>query len=364
MEEQHAHWPVLDAVLDACVETGIPTAQRFNLGGVRFDARKTFLRPVSRRRNLCVLTHAQAESIVFHDKRATGLICEREGEQFHVHANREVILCSGALRSPQLLELSGVGNRRRVQELGVHPVHELDGVGENLQVHLETRMVFRVNDELRPGTPGGIWLRKLAVATRQVLSRPGSMGMTSSELGILAKSDPAQSTPNLQYRVQALWSEQLGESPAFPAIAVSVCNLRPSSRGSVHATSSDYPFPGALHPNCLSTEADRRTLVDSVRLAREIMAANALQQFEPSELRPGADLQSEAEIERAAVDLATNMFDPVARSGGRATSRARLGGVANCRCLGDALRPVEQHHRFGPDACREGRRNDPGRTRA
>ncbi len=360
VEEQRLHWPILDAVRAACIESGIPGTDDFNRGdnhgvgyfqvnqrgGVRVNARKAFLRPARRRRNLRVLTGAHVSAIHFRDRQAVGLSYERGGAMHRVTARREVILSGGAVNSPQLLELSGIGRPERLGALGVTPVHVLPGVGEQLQDHLQIRLVFSVDNALTLNTLAGSRLGKARIGLDYLLRRRGPMSMAPSQLGAFARSDPGQERPNVEYHIQPLSLERFGEPlHPFPAITASVCNLQPTSRGSIHAVSSDFRVPPVIDPNYLSTPADRQVLIDSVRLTRRVMASRALAPHAPKEIRPGAQLTDDEAIARAAAELATTIFHPVGTArmghdeGAVVDERLRVHGVGGLRVVDASIMP-------------------------
>ncbi|MDP5307244.1 GMC family oxidoreductase [Paracoccus spongiarum] len=326
VERQRLNWPILDAVAEAAQELGLPACADFNCGdnegvgyfpvtqrgGLRWNARKAFLQPVLDRPNLRVETHAQVHRLLLQDRRATGVVFEQQGLVRQARARGEVILAAGAINSPALLELSGIGQAGRLADLGIAPVHDLPGVGEHLQDHLQLRTVFRIsgartlNDRART-----LW-GKAGIALEYALWRRGPMAMAPSQLGIFAKSSEALATANLEYHVQPLSLEAFGDPlHDFPGLTVSVCNLRPESRGSCHVTSADPAAAPAIRPNYLSTEGDRQVAIDSLRHARRLMATRRMAAFAPHEIRPGAHLQSDADLAGAAGDVGTTIFHPV-----------------------------------------------------
>jgi choline dehydrogenase len=323
---QRLNWPILDAVAEAAQEMGLPVCQDFNCGdnegvgyfpvtqrgGLRWNARKAFLNPARRRPNLRIVTHAQVRHLVLEGRRVTAVVFVQGGQERIARASGEVVLAAGAINSPQLLELSGIGQAARLADLGITPVHDLPGVGENLQDHLQLRMVFRIsgartlNDRAR-----NLW-GKAAIALEYALKRSGPMSMAPSQLGIFAKSSEIYETANIEYHVQPLSLERFGEPlHDFPALTVSVCNLRPESTGHCHITSADPSHAPAIAPRYLTTGADRQVAIDSLRHARRLMATRRMTDFAPEELKPGAALQSDADLARAAGDIGTTIFHPV-----------------------------------------------------
>jgi choline dehydrogenase len=350
VEERRVNWEILDAWRDAAEECGIPKITEFNRGdnsgnayfqmnqrrGVRWSATKAFLRPVLHRANLTVLTDALVQRVVIETrdgaKRATGVQVSGNGVGAHfrrgrrtiegaakmgsdpisIAARREVILAAGAIGSPQILQLSGVGPAALLQQHGVPVAHELTGVGSNLHDHLQIRSVYRVQNTVTLNQRAGSWFGKFAMALEYGLFKTGPLTMPPSQLGAFAKSDPSQPAANMEWHVQPLSLDRFG-APLHPfnAVTPSVCNLQPTSRGHVRIKSPDPAAHPAITLNYLATEEDRRIAVAGVRFTRRIMAAKALAKFQPEELKPGKDLQSDEELRRAAGDLGTTIFHPV-----------------------------------------------------
>ncbi|MEE8500125.1 MAG: GMC family oxidoreductase N-terminal domain-containing protein, partial [Kiloniellales bacterium] len=355
VEDMRLSWEILDAFQDAAAQVGIPKTDDFNRGdnegcgyfhvnqkrGVRWTTAKAFLRPVMERPNLTVLTHAQATRIRFEGRRALGIELRDRGGAAFVAARREVILAGGAIGSPQLLQLSGVGPGVLLQEFGIAPVHALEGVGANLQDHLQIRMAYKVkNTKTVNERANSLWGR-IAMGLEYALFRRGPLTMAPSQLGAFAKSDPALETPNLEYHVQPLSLDKFGEPlHPFPAFTAAVSNLRPESRGEVRIVSPDPFAAPSIRPNYLSTQADRRVAAEAIRLTRRIAAAPALARFEPQEFKPGEAFQSDDELARAAGDIGTTIFHPVGTAKMGQDERAVVDARLRVHGLG-ALRVVD-----------------------
>jgi len=326
VEKQRLSWPILDAFQEAAEELGIPRVADFNAGdnfgsgyfevnqrnGVRWNTSKAFLRPAMRRPNLRVLTGAEVETLTMDGKRVTGIAFRHAGHRVAARAGREVILSAGAVNSPKLLELSGIGRPDVLQALGIGVAHALDGVGENLQDHLQIRTVFKVSNARTLNTRyHNLWSRA-GMGLEYGLRRSGPLSMAPSQLGIFAKSDPRLATPDLEYHVQPLSTDRLGEPlHRFDAVTVSVCNLRPESRGTIHIGSADASQSPRIRPNYLSTDADRQVAANSIRHARSLMRTKAVERFAPIEFLPGPEFEDDAELARKAGDIATTIFHPV-----------------------------------------------------
>jgi choline dehydrogenase len=361
VEEMRLSWEILDAFRDAAAEVGIPKTDDFNRGnnegcgyfqvnqkkGVRWSTAKAFLRPALARPNLTVLTGAQAMRIAFEDRRAVGLHFRRDGGDAFAAVRGEVLLASGAIGSPQLLQLSGVGPGELLGGLGIPLVHELSGVGANLQDHLQLRLVYQVENTRTLNEDANRLLGRARMGVQYFLLRRGPLTMAPSQLGAFAKSDPARATPNLEYHVQPLSLDKFGDPlHPFPAFTASVCNLRPESRGQVRITSPEPRAPPAIRPNYLATETDRMVATDAIRLTRRIAAAPSMARFAPKEYRPGAELQSDAELAKAAGDIGTTIFHPVGtcRMGSDPLAvvddRLRVHGIQGLRVIDASVMPT------------------------
>jgi choline dehydrogenase len=229
-----------------------------------------------------------------------------------VHATREVLLCAGSIGSPQLLQLSGIGPAALLQRHAIALVHNLPGVGENLQDHLQIRAVFKVQGVQTLNTLSNSWWGKAKIGLEYALKRSGPMSMAPSQLGAFTRSSSEMRYPNIEYHVQPLSLDAFGEPlHDFNAFTASVCNLNPTSRGSVRIRSNKFEDAPLIAPNYLSTAEDRKVAADSLRVTRRIAAQPALARYQPQEWRPGTQYQSDDELARLAGDIATTIFHPV-----------------------------------------------------
>ena len=332
VSKQRLRWPIMDIFKNAAVETGIPASDDFNQGdnfgvgyfdvsqrkGWRLNTSKAFLRDASKRSNLTVITEAMVNKLLIepNSKNCYGVQYIKDGVTSEVLCNiaqqGEVILSAGAIGSVQILERSGVGSAAHLNKLGIPVIADLPGVGENLQDHLQLRMIYKVNGIKTLNTKANSLWGKLMIGMEYVFKRSGPMSMAPSQLGAFAYSSPDQPSANLEYHVQPLSLEKFGEDlHSFNAITASVCNLRPTSRGSVHINSLDPEAPPVIAPNYLSTEEDRKVAVDSLRLTRKIVESPALKPYTPDEYKPGKQYQSDEELIKAAGDIGTTIFHPV-----------------------------------------------------
>lgn len=325
VEPPRVRWDILDAVRDAAEQIGIPRTQDFNTGdnegssyfhvnqkaGRRWSAARGFLKPVQDRANLRVETNALTEALTFQDKQATGVVFRQRGRRFVVKARAEVILCAGAIGSPQILQRSGIGPVQVLKQAGVLPRVELPGVGENLQDHLQQRAIYTISGAETLNQTYHSIRGKAKMGLDYALRRRGPLTMAPSQLGMFTRSDPSQSRPNIQFHVQPLSLDKFGEPlHRFPAITVAACNLRPTSRGTIRIRSADPGAAPEINPNYLDTDEDRHVAADAIRITRRLMQQPALKPFAPDELVPGVKSEDE-DLSRAAGDIGTTIFHPV-----------------------------------------------------
>jgi choline dehydrogenase len=343
VENMRLRWKVLDLFREAAAEHGIPPVDDFNRGdnegmgyfkvnqrrGVRWSTASAFLKPALRRSNLTLWTNAQATRLVCENGRITGLELRHQGQSKTVLASREVILAAGAVNSPQLLQLSGIGD-------------------ENLQDHLQLRMIFGVKNLPTLNTAANSLWGKADMALRYALFKRGPMTMSPSQMGGFTRSSPAHATPNLQFHIQPLSLDKFGEPlHRYPAFTATACNLRPESRGHIRIKSADPLGAPAIQPNYFSTEADRLVSVDAIKLIRRIvLQSKAFAGHAPRELRPGPEITSDSDLMHAAGDIGTTIFHPVGtcRMGedGMAVvdPRLRLRGLAGLRIADASIMPL------------------------
>jgi len=368
VSRQRLRWDILDAFAQAAEQAGIARIDDFNRGdnagvayfdvnqrhGMRVSSAKAFLKPVRGRANLTVWTRAQAERLRFSQDAAgrtvcTGLDLRRDDERVTVHATREVILSAGAIASPQLLQLSGLGPAALLREHGIDVVADLPGVGANLQDHLQIRPVFKVRGVRTLNVVDASFWGRLGIGLEYALRRSGPMSMAPSQLGAFVKSDPSRPHANLQYHVQPLSLRAYDQPPdSFAAFTASVCNLNPTSRGSVRIRGPRIEDAPRISPNYLATDADRRVAVQSLRITRRIVAQPALAKYQPEEYLPGAGFQEDADLLREGGNIANTIFHPVGTVRmGRAEdpaavldSHLRLRSVGGLRVVDASIMPT------------------------
>ncbi|NBA97014.1 GMC family oxidoreductase [Pseudomonas sp. R5(2019)] len=326
VERQRYAWPILDAFREAAAQYGIASVDDFNTGsnegcgyfqvnqrsGIRWNATKAFLRPVLKRPNLTVLTGVDAQRVVFENGRAAAVNGRWQDRDELFRARREIILCAGAIGSPAILQRSGIGPRPLLERLGIPVLHELPGVGGNLQDHLQLRLIYQVSNTRTLNQVANSPWGKMGMGLRYLYDRSGPLAMAPSQLGAFVKSDPEQPSANLQYHVQPLSLERFGEPlHRFAAFTASVCNLRPMSRGRVDIASKELAQAPVIDPNYLSHPQDLKVAAQAIRLTRTIVSSAALRPFAPQEYLPGPELQTEEQLQEAAGKIGTTIFHPV-----------------------------------------------------
>ncbi|MFS4549416.1 GMC family oxidoreductase [Comamonas resistens] len=369
VERQRLRWDILDAFAQAAQQAGIPATDDFNRGdnegvgyfevnqkgGWRWNTAKAFLRPTCYGRpNFEMWTHAQVSRLLLQDlpgggQRCTGAEVWTGSEMVTVHAEREVLLCAGAVNSPQILQLSGIGPGELLQRHGIEVRRDLPGVGANLQDHLQIRSVYKVQGAKTLNTMASSLMGKAAIGLEYALKRSGPMSMAPSQLGAFTRSDPGQPHANLEYHVQPLSLDAFGEPlHDFAAFTASVCNLNPSSRGTVQLQSADFRQAPAIAPRYLSTAEDRQVAADSLHVTRRIVSQPALAPYRPEEFKPGVQYQSDEDLARLAGDIATTIFHPVGTTKmGKSSdamavldSRFRVRGIQGLRVVDAGAMPT------------------------
>jgi len=367
VEKQRLKWEILEAFRDAAAQVGIPKTEDFNRGdnegcgyfevnqkrGIRWNTSKAFLKPALKRGNLKIMTGCHVKKLRIdaaeNGKRCVGVEFIEAGREWFAESACETLLTAGAIGSPQILQLSGVGPGALLQQHGVPVQAEIPGVGENLQDHLQVRMAFKVKRVPTLNTLASTWFGKMRIGVEYAVNRSGPMSMAPSQLGAFTRSDPSQPTPNLQYHVQPLSLERFGEPlHSFPAFTASVCNLRPTARGHVRIASGDASAAPKITANYLSTVEDRNVAAVALRLTRTIVAAPALKKYEPEEFKPGVQHDTDEELARAAGDIGTTIFHPVGTCKmGRVgdpmavvDSQMRVMGVAGLRVVDASIMPT------------------------
>jgi choline dehydrogenase len=327
VEQPRVKWDVLDAVVEAATQMGIPRTANFNTGdntgvgyfhvnqkrGVRMSAARAFLKPVLKRPNLRLQTGVLVEKLLFEGTRAVGVRFRQDGQLLEARARGEVILSAGAVGSPQILQLSGIGPAGWLTELGIATLRDTPGVGRNLQDHLQQRAIFKVQGVKTLNATYHSLLGRALMGAHYALFQKGPLTMAPSQLGIFTSSSSDHERSNIEFHVQPLSLDKFGEPlHRFPAITVSACNLRPTSRGTIRLRSADPSDKPVIAPLYLSTPEDRRVAADAIRVTRRLMQQPALQPYRPEEFLPGPSVgNDDAALAKAAGDIGTTIFHPV-----------------------------------------------------
>lgn len=369
IEKQRLRWDILDAFAEAASQAGVPHTADFNRGnnegvgyfqvnqknGWRWNTAKAFLRPTCYGRpNFELWTGAQVSRLLFETlpdgtRRCTGAQVWNGSEMVTAQATREVVLSAGSIGSPQILQLSGIGPAELLRQHGIDVVLDAPGVGANLQDHLQIRAVYKIEGAPTLNVMASSMVGKAKIGLEYLLKRSGPMSMAPSQLGAFTRSSPEREWPNLQYHVQPLSLDAFGDPlHSFPAFTASVCNLNPTSRGSVRIKSKRFEDAPAIAPNYLSTDEDRKVAADSLRVTRRIAEQPALAKYKPQEWKPGAQYQTDEDLARLAGDIATTIFHPVGTTKMGADgdpmavldSRLRVRGVQGLRVVDAGAMPT------------------------
>jgi len=364
VEEPRVQWAVLDAVAKAATEMGIPETSDFNTGdntgvgyfhvnqkrGIRWSSARAFLKPVLNRTNLRLETGVLVEKVVVEGGRAVGVRFRQGGRLIEARTKGEVILSAGAVGSPQVLQLSGIGPAEWLAEHGIAVVHDTPGVGRNLQDHLQQRAIFKVHGVKTLNETYHSLVGRALMGAEYALFQTGPLTMAPSQLGIFTRSSPDHERPNIQFHVQPLSLDKFGDPlHRFPAVTVSACNLRPTSRGTIRLRSGDPVAKPVIAPNYLATYEDRLVAADAIRVTRRLMRQPALQPFEPKEFLPGPGVgDDDASLAKAAGDIGTTIFHPVGTAKMGIASdpmavvdeRLRLRGLQGLRVIDASVMPT------------------------
>ncbi|MFG1299767.1 GMC family oxidoreductase N-terminal domain-containing protein [Xanthobacter sp. V3C-3] len=364
IEAPRISWDVLDAVGEAAAQMGVRKVPDFNTGdnegvgyfhvnqkrGRRWSSARGFLKPALSRPNLRLETGVLVDRLVIENGRAVGVRYMQGGRMVEARAQGEVILCAGAIGSPQVLQRSGIGPGEWLAPLGIAPVLDRPGVGRNLQDHLQQRAIYKVHGIRTLNETYYSLPRRALMGLDYALRRRGPLTMAPSQLGIFTRSDPHQERANIQFHVQPLSLDKFGEPlHRFPAITVAACNLRPTSRGEVRLASRALDAAPAIAPHYLSTDADRQVAADAIRVTRRLMRQQALAPYRPEEYLPGPAVgDDDASLAKAAGDIGTTIFHPVGTAkmgrpedpGTVVDARLRVLGIGGLRVIDASIMPT------------------------
>ncbi|HXT81016.1 MAG TPA: choline dehydrogenase [Acetobacteraceae bacterium] len=304
--------PLHDAFIAGAQEAGYPYNPDFNgaeqegvgplqltvKGRRRCSTARGYLGPAKGRRNLRIETHALTHQVLVQGKRATGIRYKQYGVIKEATARREVLLCGGAINSPQILQLSGIGPGALLQSLGIEVKHDLPGVGENLQDHVGGRIINRcVDGTVTMNEIYHNWLRRLYAGAEWILARKGPLMTGAGPIGLFVKTRPELESPDVQYQFLAGSAPKTGDPlHPFPACTLVAIPCRPESRGWLRITSTDPEKPPAMQPNYLSTQRDKDTVVAGLRVSRSIFATPSMQRFVTQEIFPGPQAKTDDDL--------------------------------------------------------------------
>ena len=364
VEPPRVSWEILDVVANAAQQMGIPKIEDFNTGdnegscyfhvnqkrGRRWSSARGYLKPALNRPNLTLVTNALVDRVIMDDKKVAGISYWRDGQSFEAIAHGEVVLSSGSIGSVQILQRSGVGPVQWLKHAGVDVVHPLEGVGRNLQDHLQQRAIYKVSNAKTLNETYHSLIGRAFMGLEYALFRRGPLTMAPSQLGIFTRSSSQYDRANIEFHIQPLSLDKFGDPlHRFPAITVSACNLRPTSRGHVRILNNDIQSKPEIAPNYLSTDDDRKVACDAIRVTRRLMKQPALDSFQPREYLPGPTVaDSDDDLVRAAGDIGTTIFHPVGTAKmGRASDplavvdeRLRLHGLRGIRVVDASVMPT------------------------
>ena len=348
IEAPRLSWQILDAVGDAAEEMGIKRIPDFNTGdnegtsyfhvnqkrGRRWSSARGFLKPVLNRSNLRLETGVLVDRLIIESGRAAGVEFRQGNETVEARAKGEVILCAGSIGTTQVLHRSGIGPAEWLSPLGIDIVADVQGIGHNLQDHLQQRAIYKVSGVRTLNETYYNLVRRGLMGLDYAFRRRGPLTMAPSQLGIFTRSDPHRERANIQFHVQPLSLDKFGDPlHRFPAITVSACNLQPTSRGTVRIRSTAPDDKPSIAPNYLSTEDDRQVAADAIRTTRRLMKQKALEKYRPEEFLPGPSVgDDDASLAKAAGDIGTTIFHPV--------------GTAKMGTANDPMAVVDERLRF------------------
>ena len=362
-----ARHELIEAFIGGAQQIGVPRTDDFNGArqegagyfqlntwkGWRCSTAKAYLAPARRRSNLRIETGAMAAGIDFDGARASGVRYRKGGVMRTATAQAEVLLAAGAIQSPQLLQLSGIGPEALLREHGITPQRVLPGVGENLQDHLQMRLIFECAKPVTTNDQLNSWMGQLKLGLQWLLFRSGPLAVGINQGGCFMRAlqdesgQPVAATPDIQFHVATLSADMAGgKVHPFSGFTLSVCQLRPQSRGHIRIRSTDPFAPPAMQPNYLSTELDRRTAVAAVKAARAIAAAPAMQPYVKREVRPGPDVGDDAALLEFCRSQGATIFHPsgTCRMGHDAMAvldeRLRVHGVPGLRVVDCSAMPT------------------------
>ncbi len=353
---------LLEKFMDAAEEKGIPRVDDFNTGdnfgcgyfqvteknGLRCSAAVGYLNPIKNRKNLKVEINCHVKKINFEGKKAISISYWKDNELFTVKSNKEIILSAGSIGSAQILQVSGIGDGKKLSNLGINIINESKGVGINLQDHLMFRPVYKIKNIKSLNKKINSLFGNLLIGLEYIFNRSGPMSMGASQLCLFAKSDKSRATPNLQFHVQPISTDKLGGAALhdFHAFTPTVANIRPTSKGEVNIISDDSRDNPKIKMNYLSTDEDRKVAADGLRLVRKIvLESQTFSKYQPEEFRPGINFQSDEELVKEGSNFTQTIFHPVGtcKMGNDefsvVSNELKVHGIENLRIIDASIMP-------------------------
>ena len=357
---------MLEEFQNAAEEMGIPRTNDFNTGDnfgigyfqfttsrqkllkLRCSAAKGYLNPIKDRSNLKIVVNAHVQKINFEGKKAVGVSYYIKNKLNTVKANGEVILSAGSIGSPQILQVSGIGDEQKLRKYGINLIHELKGVGKNLQDHLMFRPVYKVKNLKSLNSKINSLFGNFLIGLEYIFNQSGPMTMGASQVCGFLKSDPSKATPNLQFHVQPISTDILGASKMhnFDGITPTIANVRPTSRGEINIVSNDSRDNPKIKMNYLSTQNDREVAAKSLKIVRKIMLeSKTFKKYQPEEYRPGVHITDDEELVKAGSEHTQTIFHPVGTckmgSGDDSVvdSNLKVRGIENLRVIDASIMP-------------------------
>ena len=358
---------MLDEFINAAEEKGIPKSEDFNTGNnfgvgfyqfttshshfglkLRYSAAKGYLNPVKSRSNLKIITNAHVQKINFENKKVISVSYIHNDKLIETKSNKETILSAGSIGSPHILQVSGIGESKKLKEFNINIINELKGVGKNLQDHLMFRPVYKVKNLKSLNGKINSLFGNFLIGLEYIFNQSGPMTMGASQVCGFAKSDSSRETPNLQFHVQPISTDILGATKLhdFDGITPTVANIRPTSRGEINIVSNDMKDYPKIKMNYLSTEDDRYVAAQGLKLIRKIMLeTKTFKKYEPEEYRPGIHIKEDEELVKAGSDYTQTIFHPVGTckmghdENAVVDDRLKVHGIENLRVVDASIMP-------------------------
>jgi choline dehydrogenase len=353
---------LIEAFIAGATHIGVPATNDFNgrhqegagyyqlttRNGWRCSTATAFLKPARGRKNLRIETRAQATGLLIEQGRAVGIRYQQGGVEKTCRCRGEVLLTAGAIHSPQLLQLSGIGPAPLLQRLGIPVVHHLPGVGENLQDHLQIRLIFECTRPITTNDAMNSWLGQAKLGLQWLLHRSGPLAVGINQGGCFMQTLPGPTRrPDVQFHVATLSADMAGgKVHPFSGFTMSVCQLRPESRGHIRVRSTNPFEPPEIQPNYLDTEHDREVAVAGVKAARAIAAAPAMQPYVKREVKPGPEAHDDADLMEFCRNNGATIFHPsgTCRMGSDSLAvvdeRLRVHGIRGLRVVDCSVMPT------------------------